>query len=767
MFRLAYRLFFSLCFMSFIMLSPAAADSLVSLMGWPFDSSDAPGLTYATGAANGTDPIPRRINFIQYPVLGFPALLTEEEDLLVIVAYGDEEQLLGTSQWRVSLVSGFANPADAHTWVGDPIRQRIDLPVEAVEYDTDSGTYHVACGTPPNVPIDLYALEVETTAFRDVQPGAVSMAESYEDSFTFAHLTDPRIGDPLAEDVDNALNGGNYPGCGLGDRALTLFEQEILGELAWRRPAFAMLTGNLAFGLDLDTENEALVRILQNSRTPIMTIPGNRDGYAHFTGPHVEHDGLEHFARLFGPTYYSYDVGSLHFVAINSFDGAAGRRQGKYQILDTAADNRGGFVGRDQLAWLAADLRQASANGQTSILFLHHDPRGPYLPNDPYPTAPYRPAELEYWNYESADWDSDPLDDIENETPGDNTGIALLALALENGVSHLFIGHARTNAVWHFAAGDALIDRSGNPVGGLLAVRPLTIVQTTTAAGTPGEGAAATDADGYRLVQATGSVMTNLNFDDTRTPIMPTVPAGNFWVEEYNNDGTFEQAQIVIHNGLPTAFPITLEFYLAGNPGGYEILREKTQTNLLIAGVGLGENGEAILYAQTSVDSPEAAGASFPVATGQETREAFTARRNYANQPPTASFTVIPTEEENIWFFDGSTSADPEGEALYYVWNFGDGETTIGRTVNHTYRSGGLLLATLTVLDASAGQDTAEVLLDIGDGCWDCEHDDGDDDECGGCDMNDSRGSAGPLLLLLTALAPLVFGVRRRARSRR
>lgn len=764
--RIALRLIFALFLISLALSSPAAADSLASLMGWPFNTADTPGLTYATGTVRGVDPIPRRINFIQYPVLGFPALLTEEDELQVFVVYQDGEAFLDPAEWRVSLVSGFASPADAYTWVGDAVRQRIDLEVDAVEYDDAAQIYHLTCSTPADVPIDLYALEVETTAFFDIQPAAVKIAESFDDGFTFAHLTDLQIGDPLANDEANELNSGAYPGCGLGDRPLTLFAQEIQGELSRRRPDFAILTGNLVFGLDQDAENEAILPVLQNSQTPIFLVPGQRDGYSRLTGPQIDCDGLEHFTRLYGPAYYSFNVGSLHFLAVNSYDGAARRRESKYQVLDSAVDNRGGFVTQPQLDWLAADLEQADSEGRSSLIFMHHDPRGPYVANDPYPTAPYLPAELEYWNFESAAWDSDPLDDIENETTTDNTGVALLRLALEHRVSHLLIGHAGVNAVWHFGAGDAITDRFGSPVGGLLATRALTIVQTTTASGTLGEAAEETDANGYRSLEATAGQVTNINYIKTTNQTVPTVPAGNFWVEEFNNDGTFDHVQIVVHNGLPAASPVTLEFYLTANPAGYEILREDTQTPMAISQVGLGENGEAVLYLQTTVDAPDAAAATFPVAAGQEAKLAFTARRNYTNQPPTASFTATLTDEENVWCFDGVASTDPENETLVYHWNFGDGETTIGRTVYHQYRKGGQLLASLTVLDGSAGQDTTAMLLDIGDGCWDCDHDDDADDECGGCGMSESSGDAGMTLLLLLATAALLGSLARRARTR-
>ena len=49
--------------------------------------------------------------------------------------------------------------------------------------------------------------------------------------------------------------------------------------------------------------------------------------------------------------------------------------------------------------------------------------------------------------------------------------------------------------------------------------------------------------------------------------------------------------------------------------------------------------------------------------------------------------------------FDGSGSIGEEGETLKYEWDFGDGVTEIGANVVHTYETGGIYEAVLTVND--------------------------------------------------------------------
>jgi PKD repeat protein len=67
------------------------------------------------------------------------------------------------------------------------------------------------------------------------------------------------------------------------------------------------------------------------------------------------------------------------------------------------------------------------------------------------------------------------------------------------------------------------------------------------------------------------------------------------------------------------------------------------------------------------------------------------------NQAPQASFNV--SCQDLVCDFDASASADPDGSILSYRWEFGDGATSSGDRVSHTFGDDGTYEVRLTVSD--------------------------------------------------------------------
>lgn len=74
---------------------------------------------------------------------------------------------------------------------------------------------------------------------------------------------------------------------------------------------------------------------------------------------------------------------------------------------------------------------------------------------------------------------------------------------------------------------------------------------------------------------------------------------------------------------------------------------------------------------------------------------------NVLLQPPIASFTYSPLDSyvgETVTF-DASTSYDPDGSIISYLWDFGDGSAGNGVTTSHVYGAGGTYTVALTIID--------------------------------------------------------------------
>jgi glucose/arabinose dehydrogenase len=92
--------------------------------------------------------------------------------------------------------------------------------------------------------------------------------------------------------------------------------------------------------------------------------------------------------------------------------------------------------------------------------------------------------------------------------------------------------------------------------------------------------------------------------------------------------------------------------------------------------------------------------------------------RSTVARPPTARASAKPSAGYSPLAvnFSSAGSVDPDGGALSYAWDFGDGATSTATNPQHTYVASGVahFTATLTVTDASAATASAQVPVTVG-----------------------------------------------------
>lgn len=128
---------------------------------------------------------------------------------------------------------------------------------------------------------------------------------------------------------------------------LSFVRDDVVTELVGSNAAFGIVLGDILFN-DLSFYDE-YKDVISRIGIPFYHVPGNHD-----TNQDSSDDrySMETFTRHFGPPYYSFDYGKVHFVALDNIDwqGAPEGRRGRYDAK----------LGEKQLAWLKNDLKHVS-----------------------------------------------------------------------------------------------------------------------------------------------------------------------------------------------------------------------------------------------------------------------------------------------------------------------------------------------------------------------------------------------------------------------
>lgn len=185
---------------------------------------------------------------------------------------------------------------------------------------------------------------------------------------------------PLPDAIDFALLEGRVPdtfkAMGFADPQTTTDEElDML-----RKDVIDALFGNphqTEFGLvagDVLNDNLALYdrhnRLMAQIGIPIWNVPGNHD--LNQESPNYEY-ATQTFKSIFGPDYYSFDYGQVHFLALNNV-GFKGRGKG-YE----------GHIDARQMKWIENDLQDVPSD--RLIMIITHIPLITYANNRTFPSS--------------------------------------------------------------------------------------------------------------------------------------------------------------------------------------------------------------------------------------------------------------------------------------------------------------------------------------------------------------------------------------------
>jgi hypothetical protein len=141
---------------------------------------------------------------------------------------------------------------------------------------------------------------------------------------------------------------------------------DVVAELIGTDAAFGITLGDIMY------DDLALIprynRVIAQIGIPWYNVPGNHE--LNYLSPDDGHS-LETFKRYYGPSYYSFDYGQVHFVVLDDVH-YLGRDAGRSTPHPRGKGRYEGRIGDEQLAWLENDLKFVPP--KTMVVLAMHIP---------------------------------------------------------------------------------------------------------------------------------------------------------------------------------------------------------------------------------------------------------------------------------------------------------------------------------------------------------------------------------------------------------
>lgn len=166
---------------------------------------------------------------------------------------------------------------------------------------------------------------------------------------------------------------------------------------------------------------------------------------------------------------------------------------------------------------------------------------------------------------------------------------------------------------------------------------------------------------------------------------------------DLNSNGKWDNGELLVASALWTGSGISA--WGNGQFLGSTSVVYNTGVGMGYVGWAFGDVGEVLIYDRALSDSERQAVENYLVQKWVSQTDAP------VNHSPLASFTMGAIGQYKT--FDASGSTDSDGDAMAYMWDFGDKLSGVGMIVQHAYAVTGSYTAKLTVSDGNGGIGTA------------------------------------------------------------